>query len=624
MLWLRRISAVILSVFFVGVFGAVTVVSSVTGAALSPEFYADKLRQADAYNFFYDGILPYALDQALEETEDPVVEPEALKKESVEAVRKVLPPEWLQERVEEALFQLLPYVSGQTDRFALTLDINDRVPLAAEEAKRLLDGSVTLDTLYLEVTSRFADEVAGQQGEMPAGVRLEKEDVLQAVRSVAPKAWVARQMGLAIDELAPWAQGKEEHFTIRVVLADRVEVAGQELKRLLRKSDATALVRQELLDPLVDETVGPLTALPYGIQVSRDEVRGVLRQVLPDSWVQARLEGLVDAVVAYLTGKTATFSLAVPLSDRREAAYQAIAQLADRKLESAYNGLPQCSEQEFARAVAGLPSGQLPRCRPAGAGYPEAKRLLGIDLEGAVRQRFAGQLPDAWTFQQEDLRAMLGQESWDNVQKLRRWVTEGYVYTDADLRARLGSENEASLDRVLRFVWEGGAFTDEDLREQLAEGANGEESLEDLDQARSLLRTVRRTAWLNWLVAAVVLIAVGAIGGSTRGSRLAWAGGALAVAAAAWLVGALVLSGVLIEPQVWVDRAMETRDPEMRPIVEWAVGLGESVASGIAKGIQLRCLLALVVGVTGLALGIWLHSRSRRTVVAEVVGPERR
>ena len=620
MIIIRRILAVVLGVIFFGIFVAAVVTSTLSGKALNPGFYADALRETDSYVFFYDEAVPYALGKWAADAKDPVVDVEALKKESVEAMRKVLPPEWLQARVEEALFQLLPYASGDSDQFALTLDVNDRVPLAAEEAKRLLKSGATFDALYNEITSRMADKVVEKKGELPAGVALERDDVLKAIRVIAPKEWLAAQMGIAIDATTPWVQGKAEHFTVRIAVRERAEITGQELKVLLRKSDAGTLVRQEMLDPLIEQTVRSQTELPYGLRVTQAEARQALTQALTDSWAQARVDGLVDALVDYLTGKTQAFSLSVPLADRREAAYQAIAQLVDRKLEAAVTALPQCSQQEFALVVATLPPNQLPRCRPAGMSYPEMKRQLGIDVVAMVRQSFGSQIPDAWVFQEAELKAMLGDDTWNNVQTVRRWVAEGFDYTDAELRERLDADSEATLDRVLRFTRQGGTFTEVDLRAELAKGSDGAQSVADLDQARSAISRLRSTTWLNWVAAAVALIGIGFLGGRSWGSRLAWAGGALTVAAVLWLVLSLILSAALADPRAWVEAATDANDPAAAPLVDWAVRLAERLVSGIAGAMRLRTIIALVVGVAMLGVGIWLHTRLRRPVVVAEAG----
>ncbi|MSQ13891.1 MAG: hypothetical protein EXR47_07175 [Dehalococcoidia bacterium] len=621
MIVIRRVLAVLLGIIFLGVFIGAVVTSTLSAKALNPRFYADALAETDSYVFLYDQALPYALGQWAADAKDPVLDVATLKKESVEAMRKVLPPEWLQARVQEALFQLLPYAAGDSDHFTLTLDVNNRVPLAAEEAKRLLKSGATFDALYNEITARMADQVVEKKGELPAGVTLQRDDVLKAIRVIAPKAWLAVQMSIAIDATTPWVQGKAEHFTVRIAVGERAEVAGQELKALLRKSDAGTLVRQEMLDPLIEQTVRSQTELSYDLRVTQAEARQALTQALTDSWAQARVDGLVDALVAYLTSKTQAFSLSVPLVDRREAVFQVIVQLADRKLEAAFNALPQCSQKEFALAIATLAPNQLSRCRPAGASYPEVKRQLGIDLVPIVRQSFGSWIPDAWVFGESELRAMLGDDAWNNVQTVRRWMTDGYVYTDADLRKELDAGSEATLDRVLRFTRQGGTFTESDLRAELAKGSDGQQAVENLDTVRNVLQTWRRTRWLNWVAVAVALIGIGFLGGRSWGTRLAWAGGSLTVVAVLWLPASYILSGALVDSRGWVEAAMESSDPAVAPLVDWEARLGERLVSGIAGAMRLRIIVALVVGVAMLAAGIWLHARSQRPVVAQAAPP---
>jgi hypothetical protein len=52
--------------------------------------------------------------------------------EVVEAIGHVLPPDWIKERVIEAVAVVGPYMTGQTDRFVISFNLEDRASLAVE------------------------------------------------------------------------------------------------------------------------------------------------------------------------------------------------------------------------------------------------------------------------------------------------------------------------------------------------------------------------------------------------------------------------------------------------------------------------------------------------------------
>ena len=140
MIWLRRILAVLLIPFFLALFLSTLVVLRVNETALAADFYIDQLRKADIFNFLYDDVVPAALDQTSQESQDLPIELEVIEDELVSSLKEVLPPEWLQEQTELVIGEAVPYMAGDTDSFAITIPLADRLRILGDVLKRELGG----------------------------------------------------------------------------------------------------------------------------------------------------------------------------------------------------------------------------------------------------------------------------------------------------------------------------------------------------------------------------------------------------------------------------------------------------------------------------------------------------
>ncbi len=612
MIWFRRTAAVFLAIIFVILFVASLVLFRVNDTALNARFYTEQLRKADTYNFVHQAALPAALDKAAADTSDPPVDITVVKADALKVFAQTFPPDWLQAQLEQTIYQVVPYMVGDKDRFSVTVPLSDRVDIAARALKDSLRNGNTYNSVYNSLTDQAADEALKNIKALPVGLTLTKNDLLSAIRSVAPKAWVEAQMENAIDQVTPWLKGTTQHFTITVPLTDRVDAAGQAVKDLAKKGNVSSFVFDNVVKEVVNNTVQNTTNLPYGAAVSRDEVMGVMKQILPQTWIDARFNDVLDSSVAYLTNKTNTLTVTIPMADRRDVAYQSIATLFDQKLQARIDSLPQCDLQTFTNQLRTLPPGQLPTCKPATITYAQIKQTLGVDTVTVIRQVFKDQIPDTWTFGESDLRSIVGDDTWQQVQDARKNIKQGYTFTDADLRSHLSADARQNLDDVLKYTKQGATFTQADLRTQLLKGSDGEDTLDNLEQARSSLHTLRQWLWALWPVMGVMLAGIGLLGGRTMGSKIAWAAVVLLIAALLAFIafGPVYSSTASHQIKTEIDNAIrdaQMDDPTMVPVVTWATKLGKSAVDSFAGGIRNRAVLFLVIGIAGGAAGVGLH-----------------
>jgi len=651
-IWIRRFLANILISVVIVLFMAFLVVGRVNATLGNPDFYIDQLRKADMYNFIYDKALPTAIDELDSEVklDDTTFElSPRVKAAIVSAARQALPPAWIQARVEDTLSEVLPYLTGDTEEFSVTVPLKDRVAGLGEALKDTLHDEEVFNELYNSAVEYAVDQgMEGLKG-APFDLGLSREELTSAIETLVSKDWLIEQFDGAVDEIVPYLTGDEEHFAIRLELKSRVDAAVDVAKQLLARPETYDYLFDEVVAPVVTEQLGSTIRLPYGITVTQDEVVDAVREVLPQAWLERRLGEIMDEAALYLKGDSDTFEVVVPLADRKAAALEVVGELADRKAEEVMASLPACSLAEAQDIVQNPPPfGQLPPCRPTGITYQQLKGLLGIDLGPAIDGLIGVPIPDEFRFTLADLQQVAGEGNVDVLDTAREYVSEGWTYTDTDMREALDEEAEERLDEVRGWIMDGFTFTEEDLREWM-EGGGGpfsepqgmdtpewgkvrfalaeeefrgeslayqKDVLDDIDTVRGWLGLGRK--WFSiagWGIIAILAVLIGFLGGRNWPSRLMWAAAPLLLASviAYALYGpvyAMVASPRLHQfildqvhqagdvPQVFTDKAVTV-----------ATNLMDTFMAGIANQALVVLVVTGLVVVGAIVVPIYLRRR---------------
>ncbi len=517
MIWFRRLLAIPIIIIFIVLFIAVLVVTQINGTVGNPAFYNDQLRRADMYNFIYDEAMPAALDEM--EEADPMGFPiriSLIRDDVISATKEALPPEWLQAQTEAIINAMIPYIVGDSDSFTNTIVITDRVEAAAEAIKDdILHGDAST-SIYDDLISSLADGMVETLNNLPFSLSLTKTEVQDSLVTALPKDWIVQQVEGGIDSLTSYLTGDSDHFTIAIQVVDRVDPFATAVFNLLNKQETHDFLLDELITPTIEANLGIDTDLPFDVTLSQAEVTSAIKQALPQSWVEERLEDVINGIADYIAGRADDISVTVDLADKKAVALAALTDLADQKLEAVFYTLPEVSMAEFLLAIQGLPPGEIPNCRAAGQSYEDFKTAVGLDVASWVDQEIGAQIPNQWVYTDADLRQSLGQDLGDFLDGARDWVSEGWAYSDTDLADRIGSEDMQRLDEART---NGYTITETDLRDMIGD----EEGLDTMDTVRHWSGVARTWLWALWLLPFLFLGFIGLLGGRSWMSKLCWA-----------------------------------------------------------------------------------------------------
>ena len=639
-IWIRRIIAVPLGLVFMWLLIGGLLIVHVQGSLLSPDFHKDQLEKADAYNFVLDDLPRTAVKELREEypvktggdqsdeTTTTVILPVILQ-EAPESLRDVVPPEWLQEQVEQVIEQVGEYLTGRQDEFYINVPLRDRAIALSEEVRRLLP----YDTLYDHVMAELVrpgieDELEGRDA-APFGEPITTDEVVASLERTFPKDWVSAQADAALDEVTAYLVGVKDSMTIRIALDERADTALDEVKTLLRKADDFEIVFEGVINPVLDENVPEVIYLPLDVTITREEVKGAFLDQVPLDWLREQSVAVVDEAGPYFIGRRNDFQVVIPMDERKDNAERVVSALAQLKADEVVRALPECEDDATTlQVIEQIRIGSLPQCIPPGLDQRALDILLDsvfqdIDLDELLRG-FGYEIPDRIVYTQQDLREALyeagGQEALDALDGLRKAFREGWTYTDADLKAGLISEGDESdvqtLEDVRELLRDGWTFTHTDLRQSLRD-SGGEEAVSGLDRTRDMLSRswlARLPLFLIWIV---LLAAIGFLGGRTWWSRLAWASAVLSISALAATLAYTVALEVVVPQALEAMREEALRDGNPGPTAVLMVEKASSTASMVADSllgdrVRTSSVMLLVLGLASLLTALIIRRLTLR------------
>ena len=550
-----------LAVVFGAIFPMMLLVSlaliRLNGTLLEPRFYPDLMQRNEVYRFLMGEGLTTAIDEARRVDsrrfggifpENPIVTSGLTTRQIVEAVHRGMSSRDLERLASPFLLQIGEFLRGDRDSIAVKLEVGTHVRDVTNEVHKLLRESGSYALLIEHVLEPRVREAAGEMLGSNENVSVwmlylfrdaeDAEDrMVQVMITTLTAGWLADQVERALEEFTAYLMGETDSFEIRIKLTGaEVENAVEETKSVLRDVDAYELVYPGVVEPVLMEVLGAGVRLPYGVSVTSDEVMWALRQAAPPSWVQRQAENLIDQVGPYVVGASEGFSTEIDLRRNKQQAADALADVAVGSVLETLSALPLCGTRAEVTAARRRLEQALPDCIPPGVSASEILDLAETSIADLIQSVVLAPIPDTVTFDEVRFRTALeqsgGPETLERLDYIRVVMDEGWTYTHHDLRADLSDRDDAeqALDSVRSFFGDGYSHT---YRPHPVGGTINRLE-ETLDRGRELAEIVRRYQWIAYLMAPLLLVAVGLLGG------VGWRGRVL------WMSSTLLISAVMI------------------------------------------------------------------------------
>ena len=614
MIWVRRIVALPFIIMAFVTFQVGVLAQQTASNLINPSFYLETLAESNIYQFLLTDLPRTALKDVRKANSNPIIEQSGLSDEIIiTSINEIIPPEWLQSNFESTVKGVGDYVTGRSDEFTISIPVDERVQAASNQITFILNES----DLYKLVMENQVRPVVSEasKSELPFDVSVNEDQLMASIQKIISKAWLTGQIDSVLGEVVPYAVGAEDTFAVIVTVDDRVEVAVAEVKVLLAEANAYEALFEGSIAPNISSSIGNSAKLPYGVEITDEEISAIIKKTAPPSWMQKITESVLDNATPYLVGRTDEFSISINIEPNKEEAVSDLMALAEQKLNGKLDSLPDCDADEVTN-ILNNPIGGLPSCYPAD---PALKRQMQsytkayiTTVISSVRPQIINTIPNLIEFDQDSLRKVVPPKALDSFDQGRDLMREGYTFRETDLESLIkqgaGDNSWDQVTTVRNSLSKGIQYNDQDFRVHIESiTADGGQTLSMLDQLRGILKLVHMFNLAVYIPTILIAALVGFLGGRGWNQRLIWA--AIAMLIASFLVYVIwgpIYSSVA-EPviHVQIDQIASQTSGQIAPqflateslVLQQVTSIGKIAISKFVAGISSTALITSIISV---------------------------
>ena len=435
MIWVRRIIALPFIILAFITFQVGVLAQQTASNLISPSFYLETLADSNVYSFLLTDLPTTALQDVRKANSNPIIEQSGLSDETiVSSINTIVQPDWLRSNFESTVTGVGDYVTGKTDEFTISIPVDERVQAASNQITFVLNES----DIYKMVMENQVRPVVSEasKNELPFDVSVNEDQLMASIQKIISKAWLTGQIDSVLGEVVPYAVGSEDTFSIVVKVDDRIEVAVAEVKSLMAEANAYEALFEGSIAPNISSSIGNSAKLPYGIEITDEEISSIIKKTAPPSWMQKTTESILDNATPYLVGKTDEFTISINIEPNKEEAVSDLMALAEQKLNTKLADLPDCDTDEVVN-ILNNPVAGLPSCYPADPSLKQQMqsftRSYVTTVISAVRPQIINTIPNSIDFDQNSLRQVVPAKALDSFDQGRDIVRDGYTFTEKDL-----------------------------------------------------------------------------------------------------------------------------------------------------------------------------------------------
>ncbi len=614
MIWVRRIIALPFIIMAFVTFQVGVLAQQTASNLINPSFYLETLAESNIYQFLLTDLPRTALKDVRKANSNPIIDQSGLSDEIIiTSINEIIPPEWLQSNFESTVTGVGDYVTGKSDDFTISIPVDERVQAASNQITFILNES----DLYKLVMENQVRPVVSQasKNELPFDVSVNEDQLMGSIQKIISKAWLTGQIDSVLGEVVPYAVGAKDTFAVVITVDDRIEVAVAEVKFLLAEANAYESLFEGSIAPNISSSIGNTAKLPYGVEITDEEISGIIKKTAPAAWMQKTTESILDNATPYLVGRTDEFTISIDIEPNKEEAVSDLMALAEQKLNSKLDNLPDCDAAEVANILSN-PVGGIPSCYPAdpalkGQMQSYTKAYISTVIS-AVRPQIINTIPNLIEFDQDSLRQVVPPKALDSFDQGRAIMREGYTFRETDLESLIkqgaGDNSWDQVNTVRNSLSQGIQYNDQDFRVHIETiTADGGQTLSMLDQLRGILKLVHMFNLAVYIPTILIAALVGFLGGRGWNQRLMWA--AIAMLIASFLVYVIwgPIYSSFAEPiiHVQIDQIASQTSGQIAPqflateslVLQQVTSIGKIAISKFIAGISSTALITSIISV---------------------------
>ncbi len=199
------------------------------------------MERVDLHNVLFSQYVPEAVDNRLGDDRELAFGTELTRDETIEAIERIVTPDFVASHQSEAAEALASYLVGRTDSFSYTFTFTERRAALEEEIHQVLNRGDLPGYVRAEVLEPALRENVTEDVSMPFGVVAPQDEVLDAIRAAATPNWVEAETLRVLDSVIPFLSASIDQFTVTVPLEDRTDAAVAELSHAVKARYAALL-----------------------------------------------------------------------------------------------------------------------------------------------------------------------------------------------------------------------------------------------------------------------------------------------------------------------------------------------------------------------------------------------
>lgn len=553
-LWARRATAALIAVIFLPIAIFAITFSGARASVSEPDDLIEALNEADFYSYTHDYLVPSALDELFQETDNDVIRvAEPWNEDAAASIEAAFPTEEIREETENVLRAAWPYMWGREDAFEVIVPIAPRAARGFDELSRRV--SRENPDVYPSLLRLLQDRVKEETAEYPVTSAIAGEVAETHLPEIAPSDWLFPRLGQAVGDVGAYYIGETENSEITIPIDDRAwairnaiidmltaaTIDDSFLRRIIVAGLDASMQTETLFAPVFGDMYAGLVASFILGEVSPAELSRVKAQVIQD--VAAYAVGLADEPLSS--------DVELSLAQARRSAPVAIEREADRRLEIEFGALPVCPPghtpdflmQESAEDF-------LPPCVTSGMTYSDYWSATGFYVLNAVREEAQRIIPLSISIDSDAARAAFDAGEMDLVERVRGVVAGGVTGDAANLTAALSEELFEDPEQLREYIRAGFVISDQTL-----EDAFERDDETPLEGIRGFLALSGFVQAVLWAIAAMALFLLAFVGGRGWQGRLTWASIVLGISAIlAWLMAPAPID-LIVRPALegWAD-----------------------------------------------------------------------
>ena len=145
---------------------------------------------------------------------------------------------------------------------------------------------------------------------------VDPDEIASSIEIFFPSTWLRTQVDLLLHSGLDYLAGNQEKLLIDSDISHRLTLFLQDLAVLFLSEHGYATLIDEFVLSEVNEIMKYDRQLPFGIHLTNSDIRSIVTNVLPRSWIEEQLKSGIEQIVPYSVGEVDEFEIHVDLNRR--------------------------------------------------------------------------------------------------------------------------------------------------------------------------------------------------------------------------------------------------------------------------------------------------------------------